>query len=541
MGEIDFNNAKEVDNALRKINNNPNKIDIDIIESFVTRIMDMFPAYYDSNKILYLYNEEENLWTISDERDIVNLAKHIFEAQGLNDSRIRIAFTNAFLDRARWIKPKDMPKDWLQFNNCYIDLKTLKTYDVSRDYFSQVKIPHNFVMRKPFPIIEEKIKSWVGEDQYKLFLQICAYCMLNRYPFARFFIFYGTGQDGKSTAGDFLTRLIGEDNTCNIDVESLGTNRFEAHKLYQKTLAIAGEIDYSLLKNTKRIKQITGGDPISMEFKRKDAFMYVNTAKMIWYANGVPPTYDKTDGFYRRPIIIKFPNKFAEVDDPLGDIPEKEYDYFSTYLVEVLRDLLENGFEEPSLDEKRELYENLSNPVKMFCNENLIESDIDDFVKLSDLYQEYNMYRVKHSLRELRYEQFISTLKIDYDNTKKINFWVRKDNGELNYKKDELFGYEERRVQRHCLMGYNLKSKDVSTVSTVSTGVTSKNTIREISENTSTRSTQSTQDKNKICELCKNQQDQELLISLFGDEIIEDMITQGMLFPVKPGVLKALE
>lgn len=385
----------------------------DIFETCAETFMSQYPIYYDINKNLFLYNPDDNKWVLGDERDLINIAKKLLNAQGLNTSKIRTSFLNALLDSARWNKPKEVNKYWIQFQNSFYNIIDGKKIPVTKDYFSQIKVPHKLGKSTETPIIDKKIILWVGKEQYKLFIQITSYCLLKAYPFARFFIFYGTGEDGKSTAGDFINRVIGEENSCCLDLDQLNVSRFESQKMYQKTLAICGEVDYKLLKNTRKLKGVTGGkgDPITIEFKNKNPFNYNNFAKILWYANGLPPTYDKSRGFYRRTTILKFPNKFEEKVDPLSDIPEIEYENFCLKCCNYLKDLLKNGFDEPNINEKTKMYEDLSNPIQKFFNEELIEKE-GSFLTLTQIYQRYKKYANKNAFRDFPYNEFVNLFKI---------------------------------------------------------------------------------------------------------------------------------
>ncbi len=395
----------------------------DTIEKRATVILMKFPLYYAKSKIWYSYLRNEHKWIICDENDIISSIKLFFEPKGYSKPQIRSELLNALQDQSRINKPKELSPDWLHFGKTLYNIKTKEKKDICSDNFSLIKIPHHLGESTETPIIDKKIISWVGKDKYKLFVQICAYSMLKAYPFARFFIFYGTGQDGKSTAGNFITNLIGGENACDIDLDQLNTNRFESQKLYQKTLAVCGEVDYKLMKNTRRLKGVTGNDSMTIEFKNKNPFSYKNFAKLLWYANGLPPTYDKTQGFYRRTIILKFPTKFSENVDPLGDITEIEYENFCLKCTEYLEVLLKEGFDEKSLEDKQKEYEELSNPVLKFFDENVIEAETVDLLLIGDLYNEYNSYAKKNAYRPFNYKEFLAMIK-NLDNiiveTKKV-------------------------------------------------------------------------------------------------------------------------
>ena len=132
-----------------------------------------------------------------------------------------------------------------------------------------------------------------------------------------------------------------------------------------------GETDYSSMKKTSRLKRLTGQDLIGYEFKNKTPFDDYNYAKILISTNGLPQTEDKSVGFYRRWMIIDFPNTFSEKKDILNEIPEVEYENLAKRSIDTLKKLLEvREFTlEGSLEERRKKYEDTSDPLQKFIEE----------------------------------------------------------------------------------------------------------------------------------------------------------------------------
>ena len=55
-----------------------------------------------------------------------------------------------------------------------------------------------------------------------------------------------------------------------------------------------------------------------MEEKNKSRFDYKTYAKITISTNQLPITKDRTDGYYRRWILVKFPNQFKKKIGLLG-------------------------------------------------------------------------------------------------------------------------------------------------------------------------------------------------------------------------------
>ena len=139
---------------------------------------------------------------------------------------------------------------------------------------------------------------------------------------------------------------------------------------------------------------LTGGDLISAERKFKGFFKFVNFAKLIFSCNKIPATKDDTDAFFRRWVIIDFPNKFeGEKANPniLEEMatPE-ELSGFLNWALEGLRRLLKNkGFSYSfTTNEIREKYIMGSNPVLAFV-EKCIEVDSESYIEKDELYRAF--------------------------------------------------------------------------------------------------------------------------------------------------------
>jgi hypothetical protein len=145
-----------------------------------------------------------------------------------------------------------------------------------------------------------------------------------------------------------------------------------------------GETNFSEMNKTSVLKKLSGGDLIGFEYKNKDPFEEVNYAKIIIATNNLPATNDKTVGFYRRWMIIDFPNQFSEKKDILAEIPEEEYSALAVKCSMILKDLLDSRTftNEGSIDERMKKYEDHSNPLENFKS----HTNLNTYDKFSDPY-----------------------------------------------------------------------------------------------------------------------------------------------------------
>ncbi len=331
------------------------------------------PVYYDKFKIWWLWNKKDKRWEVVDEVDLLNAIDDYTNNPSTN-SRIKNEILEALKRIGRRNKPLDAKKTWIQFKDLIIDIETGESFQADPKYFVTNPIPWKLGEDDSTPNMDRILIEWVGEKYLKTLKQIMAYCFLPSMPIHRIFCFIGDGLNGKGTYLRLIENLIGDDNKCASEIETLASNRFETFKLYKKLACIIGEIDKGVFRKTKTIKSLSGDDLIRFEKKGKDGFDSHNYAKPLIATNHLPETTDKAKGFYRRWTIVDFPNEFSEKKDILSEIPEKEYNNFCKQSINILKELLKDGefHNDGTIQNREDNYEKHSNRigdfVKIYCD-----------------------------------------------------------------------------------------------------------------------------------------------------------------------------
>jgi len=167
-------------------------------------------------------------------------------------------------------------------------------------------------------------KSESRTDLYfeKLIQEMFGYCLLKKYPYAKAFMLLGSGANGKSTLLTLLEEFLGSDNVANPALQELLENRFAKIDLFGKLANVHADLSSKKLNGTGTFKMLTGGDTVRGEKKYQDAIKFRNHAKLIYSANELPKTDDRTEAFFRRWIVIDFPHQFTG-EDADENLPEK--------------------------------------------------------------------------------------------------------------------------------------------------------------------------------------------------------------------------
>ena len=149
------------------------------------------------------------------------------------------------------------------------------------------------------------------------------YCLIPSNKGQRMMVIKGSGGEGKSQIGTVLTHLFG----CNAKDGSVGKvseNRFARADLEHIHLMIDDDMRMEALKQTNYVKSlVTAQGKMDLEKKGKQSYQGWMYARLLAFSNGdLQSLYDRSDGFYRRQLILTTKGKSPDrVDDP--DLADK--------------------------------------------------------------------------------------------------------------------------------------------------------------------------------------------------------------------------
>lgn len=371
--------------------------------------------FYDKANMFWLWDNGKKKYEMVDDVDMMILLDKVlgFEGQTVS-SNLKSQYLEAFKRVGRINIPKEAPKKWIQFKDRAFSLKSGKIYDITPDYFFTNPIQWVIGDNEETPVMDKLIREWVGDKYIKTAYEIIAYCCLADYPIHLIFCLVGCGRNGKSKFLGLINKFIGSDNICSTELDVLLDSRFESFKLYKKLVCSMGETNFGVLSKTSLLKKLTGQDLIGFEFKNKRPFDDYNYAKIIISSNSLPTTEDTSEGFYRRWLIIDFPNIFPEGKDILDTIPKQEYSNLAKKVINILPKLLKVAkfTHQGSIEERRERYIMASNPLSLFI-EFACKREYEAFMRYSELYIAYRQYLNEIKRRAISYREFNDVLALE--------------------------------------------------------------------------------------------------------------------------------
>lgn len=214
-------------------------------------------------------------------------------------------------------------------------------------YFGTVQISATYAPEAKCPAFLRFLHSILDEAEIRLMQEIFGYLLIPVNKAQKSFVFVGAPNAGKSTLLSVAQEiLLGSENVSNIPWQSLG-DRFNKAELFGKLANIFADLPSKNIDDNGMFKALTGEDYITAERKNKDPFSFRPYARLLFSCNEIPKNYgDRSDGFYRRLIIIRFDRSVPqEQRDP--NLREKlavERDGILTWALEGLRRLIDNFY-----------------------------------------------------------------------------------------------------------------------------------------------------------------------------------------------------
>jgi len=315
---------------------------------------------------------------------------------GKEASTWRVNEVTNHIKRATYINRNKIENniDLLCVNNGILNIRTLELTPHTPDIIFLNKIPVNYNPDADCPKIKQFFKEVCYMEDIPTMQELFGYCLYRSYPVHKAAMFIGEGSNGKSKTIGLLREFLGQENVSSKELRELVNDRFATIELYGKLANVCAEITADALKRTGIFKALTGQDLITAARKFRDSFSFENYAKLVFSANKLPLTSDKSYAFYRRWILISFPNTFeGENADP--NILEKlatpeEMSGLLNWALEGLHRLLKNGdfTYGKTVEEVQEQYEALSDPFYAYVKEYL-EVSLGEAIAKDELYEHY--------------------------------------------------------------------------------------------------------------------------------------------------------
>ena len=159
----------------------------------------------------------------------------------------------------------------IHLQNCmiHLDFDPPQIHGFSPHYFSLSQCQVAFDQNADCPrFLDELIYSSMSEEDAYLLQLVGGLYLTGRNNWQKMLILTGIGGAGKGTIGRIIGHIIGNQNVKQLRTRLLG-DRFELDDLDQVSLLVGSDVpgDFLSCSGAKVIKALTGGDPLTLEFK----------------------------------------------------------------------------------------------------------------------------------------------------------------------------------------------------------------------------------------------------------------------------------
>lgn len=268
-------------------------------------------------------------------------------------------------------------KNYINFKNGMLNLNTMELEAHNPKHYSIFQLPHEYDGDAKCHKWEETLKEWIPDDKTISFMQeYVGYLLVPDNSAQLFPILYGDGANGKSVFIDVIKDLLGDNiSTMGLSQFFGSEGRWTPAHLQGNLANICGDIDPVYMKKQGLIKSILGQDEITVEKKFQSHYQLKPITRLLFSANELPKSRDKTFGWYRRLEIIRFPNKFTPgtegFDPDLKKKLKKELPGILKWAVDGLLRFRKNGqfTKSQQMVKDKNMYVQINDPISTFIDE----------------------------------------------------------------------------------------------------------------------------------------------------------------------------
>lgn len=300
---------------------------------------------------------------------------------------------------SRWIK-----RDYLALANGILDIEAhaAERSDYllpnTPDWFSTVNLNYEFDADRQCPRWLSFLTRNLEGDRERLNLvqEWAGYLLTPDTSHQKFMILEGEGANGKSVFLSGVTAVIGKGNTSSVPLELFG-QQFALNATLGKLANISGDCGEIDKLAEGQLKSFTSGDIMSFERKYKDSISDKPTARLMVATNNRPRFADKSDGLWRRMILIPWRIQIP-VEERVHGMDSVSFWQESGELPGILQWALlglrrlrqQRRFTESTIcNTARDSYKLENNPAREFLADNF-QADRHGFVPTSEIYKQYS-------------------------------------------------------------------------------------------------------------------------------------------------------
>ena len=269
------------------------------------------------------------------------------------------------------------------------------------------------------------------------------YCLIPSTAGQKMLLIKGNGGEGKSQIGTVLSRMFGS-NAKDGSIGKVSCNRFARADLEHVLLMIDDDMRMEALKQTNYIKSlVTAQGKMDLERKGKQSYQGYLYARLLAFSNGdLQSLYDRSDGFFRRQLILTTKEKSPErMDDPhLADKLCSELEGIFLWAFAGLQRLVNNHFcfteSARAMENRKAVRQDANNLIAFLESKDYIRFDSETSISSEELYKIYCVWCKENGLTPLK-QRSVSDFLVR--NQEKYN--IEYSNNHLNFAHRRVRGF----------------------------------------------------------------------------------------------------
>ena len=230
-------------------------------------------------------------------------------------------------------------------------------------------------------------------ERIRCVLECMGYTLMAHCRYEVMVMLVGNGANGKSVLLSVLEELVGSSNVSGVQPSQLDRT-FQRSHLHQKLANIVTEVKEGEIMADNAVKAIVSGETCTVERKLQHPFDMKPFATLWMGTNNMPHSRDFSDGFFRRAMVLDFPNQFKpelnNCDPHLRDKLTKELPGILKLCLGHYAAAVERGsiLVPDSVVEQREAWRRESDHVQVWVEE---DCDVGPGMQaaVADLYEAY--------------------------------------------------------------------------------------------------------------------------------------------------------
>jgi P4 family phage/plasmid primase-like protien len=358
--------------------------------------------YYDIDKGVYVQGGE---WLVKEQCEILYPQIQTYKVQEvINHTKRRSGVERCRFDSL----------DILNLQNGLLNIETGEFLQHSPDYLSLVQVPIIFDPKAKCSNILKFLGQVLHHHDVFIAMEIIGYCLYKDSKYEKAVMLVGPGSNGKGVFIKLIEAFVGLENTSHIQLQDLDKDRFATADLDCKMVNTFADLKAEKVANTGMFKTLVSGDTVRAQRKYGQPFSFRNYAKLIFSANKIPDSDDKTHAYYRRWLILRFEKVFEgkeTKDTKLIDkltTPEELCGLLNLALIALRQLHKDAGFKDISVEKIRKEYDENSNTVKAFLNDKcVIDLTAPEYYTLTtNVYNEYLIFCKERNERSLEMNIF---------------------------------------------------------------------------------------------------------------------------------------